>query len=211
MRITLLIAAIITTIFFIFVSHPMLLLFSILLFVLAFQEKLQKINNKIKLPLILKLIILLFIIGLITEGLAIWNNSNLTQQQIEDTNKLFSSNPLENIVLSFGYYIPLAIVWYFLIKKFDYKTKDIFIITGIFGIFFEGQGLVLISLNPLAWVYAFLIHSSYITMAYTIVKRDIPLNKARSKSLWKYVLGFLCSILAFVPFIIWEKLISFWF
>jgi len=147
-------------------------------------------------------------VGFLTEFFAIWNNVNLTPEEIMETNQLYSASPLTDIILGWGYYIPLAIAWFYLLRKYDYKIKDVFITMGIFGIFFEGKGAVLLSLNPVMWLYAFLVHGSYLTIAYIITKQEFPTNKKQFGKIKKYSYGFLYSLLTFIPFVIWENVIK---
>lgn len=200
-------AGIFSGILFLVIDQPMLLLFSLFLITLSFQNKLQAFNNKINIPIIIKLIILMIFIGFLTEIFAIWNNSYLTPEQIMGTNKLFSADPITDIVLGWGYYIPLAIVWYFLLNKYNYNTKDVFISMGLFGIVFEGKGLILLSLNPILWAYAFVVHGSYVAIAQIITKNDPMLKNKKQKQISrikKYFYGFIFSLLTFIPFVLWE-------
>ena len=114
----------------------------------------------------------MFFIGILTECLAIWNNINLTADQITEANRLFSADPLTDIILGLGFYVPLAVVWFFLLKKYNYQTKEAFTTMGISGILFEGEGLIFLSFNPIMWAYAFVIHGSYFAMAHMIINKD---------------------------------------
>lgn len=200
-----------SAVFFLAVGQPMLLLFSLFPVVLSFEGWFQKVNLKIKLPLLSKMIIFMFFIGFLTEFFAIWNNANLSPEQIVEGNKLFSPEPFLNVVLSWGYYLPLAVVWYFLLKKYHYKTKDVFISMGIFGIVFEGQGLIFMSFNPLIWAYAFAIHGAYLAILHLMIKKDPFFNAQKRKTLTpfrKYIYGFFFSISIAIPFAIWSILIE---
>ena len=80
---------------------------------------------------------------------------------------------------------------------------------GIFGIFFEGQGLIFLSFNPLMWLYAFIVHGSYLAMAHIIIKKEpILQNNKKIPILKKYIYSILFSILTFIPFVFWEKIIN---
>ena len=191
--------------------QPMLLLFSLLLFVIAFQKIFQKISRWINFPLAVKLVMIMIAVGLITEALAIWNNANLTAAEITEANRLYSSDPMTDIILGWGYYIPLALAWTYLLKKYRYQTKDVFIAMGIFGIFFEGQGIVFLSFNPVMWLYAVLVHGSYMTMAYVMVKQDRAITDSNAKeisALKRYFYGLLAGIATFIPFVIWQIIIT---
>lgn len=133
-----LISGILTCIFFLIIKQPMLIIISLLLITIYFQNYLQRINDKIKFSTFTKTLFLTIIIGIVTELLAIWNNFGKTVEHIVQTNQLFSPNPLLDIIIGMKYYIPLGIIWFFLLKKYKYKTKDLFIIMGITGILFEG-------------------------------------------------------------------------
>ncbi|MCA9458966.1 MAG: hypothetical protein KC550_00290 [Nanoarchaeota archaeon] len=168
-----LVFGIMTLVLFLIIKQPMLIIISILLILTYFQDFFHKINEKISVPVLIKTIFLTIIIGIVTELLAIWNNRGKTIEHIIETNQLFSPDPILNMIIAMKYYIPLAIIWFFLLKKYKYKTKDLFIIMGITGILFEGAMRVFFTFNPLLWLYAFLVHGSYFTIVYLILKKEI--------------------------------------
>lgn len=204
-----LIFGIITALLFILSGQFMLLLFSFLLLAIHFQDILQKISNLIPLPLIIKVVLLMMALGVLTESLAIINNAGLSPDEIMQNNRLFASDPATNVIIGFGYYIPLGIIWYFLLRRYRYSTLDVILTTGVFGIFFEGKGAVLASLNPAMWLYAFLVHGSYITMMYLAISKDKGLTDKSQKPsmILKYPVGFIASMLTFIFVIIWESII----
>ena len=209
MRIAYFLAGIITGLSFWSVHQPMLVLFSLFLILYAFKGALRRLNAAVALPALLKFVVVTALVGVLTEALAIWNDAGMTAAQLVALNRLFSPVPLSDIILGLGYYVPLAVVWFFLMKKFDYEVQDAFIAMGILGIFSEGMGMVLISLNPLMWAYAFAVHGSYLGIPAIIFAEDPAFRKQAHASHGKKVLyGIVWSLLAFVVYTAWTALIA---
>ena len=209
MRIAYFLAGIITGAFFLSVHQPMLLLFSLFLVSCAFGDVLRKLGTSIALPAIIKFIVVAALVGVLTEALAILNNAGMTTSQVVSLNRLFSPAPWMDIVLGLGYYVPLAVVWFFLMKRFDYQVKDAFVAMGIFGIFSEGGGLVLLSLNTLMWAYAFAVHGSYMGIPAVIFAEDQAFaGRSRAPRAKKILYGVAWSLLAFVAYTAWAALVA---
>jgi len=188
---------------FLFGQLYMLLLFPIFIILFSFPST-QNLFRKIKLPLPLKFILLGILIGILTEILAIINNLGLPAAE----KALFHSNPLTNIILSLGYYIPLVAAWFFLLKKYRFKTSQIFILSGILGIFAEQLGAVFLSFNIFAWLYAFLVHGSIMAIPFFIAQKEFSKFKGKD-NLIKYLLGIIPTIIAFIIGGLWINLLGF--
>ena len=209
MRIAYFLAGIITGLSFWSVHQPMLVLFSLFLILYAFKGALRRLNAAVALPALLKFVVVTALVGVLTEALAIWNDAGMTAAQLVALNRLFSPVPLSDIILGLGYYVPLAVVWFFLMKKFDYEVQDAFIAMGILGIFSEGMGMVLISLNPLMWAYAFAIHGSYLGIPAVIFAEDPAFaGRSRAPLAKKILYGIAWSLLAFVAYTAWAALVA---
>lgn len=204
-----LISWIVSLIFFLSIGQVMLIIFSIFLISFSYREKLQIFTNKIKLKLIIKLIILMALIWIITEILAIWNNVGLSNEEIIETKKLLSANPFEDLILSFGYYVPIAFVWNYLFKKYDYSIWDSFITMWIFWICFEWWWLILLTFNPVFWAYTFIVHGSYLWIASVFIKNDSNhMIQASILKIKKYLYWFLALTLITIPYILWYVFIN---
>ena len=108
-------------------GHSMLI-FSIFVFVWLSWPIIKPYVIKIPLPLLAKFAIIGFIVGLITEYLVFLDQTGL-----------FSGNLVNNLVLSLGIYNTFFIVWYFLLRKFEFSLPETFLTAGVFGIFFEAE------------------------------------------------------------------------
>jgi hypothetical protein len=76
--------------------------------------------------------------GLLTEVFAVLNNLSLPPEK----RILLSPNPVLDLVYGVFYYFLLIATWYILIRAFTYSKTEVFVITGIYGIFTEEVGQV---------------------------------------------------------------------
>ena len=117
-------------------NEPMILIFPMWIFTYLSKERLT--NLLVKLPLWLSFIGTGILFGLLTEIFAIIENlSKPIDQRI-----LLSGDPLTDIIYGFVYYLFVVLAWYLLLRKMRYSNKDVFLITGIYGIFTEETGQV---------------------------------------------------------------------
>ena len=189
-------------IIFLLAKLYMLLLFPIAIMVFS-SSSIRTISNRIKIPIILKLVILGILTGILTEILAIIDNWHLPVAE----KALFHADPVINILLGLGYYIPLFAVWYFLFKKYDYKTSEVFFIGGLLGIFAEQVGAVFLSFNIFAWAYAFLVHGAILAIPFHILKDEF--HPSRKSKFIKYLLGILPTIASFIIGGLWITILGF--
>jgi len=183
----------------------MLSLFPIFLMI-ASTDVLQKINKKLPGSLMFKVGFWGMWSGILTEVLAILNNQNLPDAQ----KALFHADPAINIFIGLGYYIPLALAWYFLFKKYDYKVKDVFLISGFSGFLLEQHGAVFFSFNPALWVYAFFVHASIIAIPFVILKDELTAYDKQKSGFKKYFLGFVIpALVASLSVWLWMSIFGF--
>ncbi|MEZ5335401.1 MAG: hypothetical protein R2741_09270 [Methanolobus sp.] len=94
--------------------------------------------------------------GLLTEIFAIIENlPKPAEERI-----LLSPDPVNDIVFGFVYYLFVITAWYLLLRKMKYTNRDVFLITGIFGVFVEETGRVFLGIftNPVfGLLYAIII------------------------------------------------------
>jgi len=132
------------------------LIFSIFSFIL-YSKKLQLLYSRISIEPMLKFFIFSLLFGLITETLAIIDNMPL----LPERRILFNPDPSTDIYLATGYYSAFALVWSIAYFRFKFTYKSIFLIAGLFGLVFEQMGKILLSLNPFAYLYVFLVYGSF--------------------------------------------------
>ncbi|ETA68780.1 hypothetical protein MettiDRAFT_2263 [Methanolobus tindarius DSM 2278] len=117
-------------------NEPMNLIFPMWIFTYLFKDNL--INVLEKLPLHTSFIGAGVLFGLLTEVFAIVEN--LPKPAGERI--LLSQNPVNDVVFGFVYYLFIISAWYLLLRKIKYTGRDVFLITGIYGIFVEETGQV---------------------------------------------------------------------
>jgi len=196
------IAGIILLIFLIILRSYTLLLFSIFLIVLSFNNSLASKLRKIKLSPRLKFIILGLITGILTEILAIIDNLQVSP----DKKALFSPDPFLNIFIGLGYYFIFFLIWSFLLNRYKYSLLEAFVIAGIFGLIVEQNASILLSFNFLAWIYVFLVHASILSIPLSILIKE---QKGNKKSYFlKYILAIVLPLLSLLGAILLQLLIS---
>ncbi len=168
------------------------LIFSVFCFLIYFKPKLKKWYQKIHLSSGFKFILFFLLFGYITEISAVVDNLPKPPEQ----RALLNPNPLIDLYLAFGYYLAFALVWYLFTRRFNFTYRDAFLIAGSFGILFEQSGKILLSFNPFAWLYVFLVYGSFQASALVISENDIAIKKI---SPWKKViLGIALEVSAFL-------------
>jgi len=98
--------------------------------------------------------------GLLTEVFAIVNNRSLPPEK----RVLLSPDPVLDLIYGLFYYALLIATWYFLVKAFTYSKAEVFVITGIYGIFTEEVGQVFLrifSVPVIGLLYAVIVSFVY--------------------------------------------------
>lgn len=117
-------------------NNPMLLIFPMWIFTYVERARLRRFVQKV--PLGLSFIGFGMFFGLLTEVFAIVNNRHLAPEQ----RILLSPNLVLDLIYGVFYYLMLIVTWFLLISAFTYSKKEVFVITGIFGIMTEEVGQV---------------------------------------------------------------------
>jgi len=128
--------------------------------------------------------------GMIVEVLAVFNNINLPAKE----RILLDSKPAADLVLGFFYYGFVIVSWYFLLRIINFSLLEVFLITGIYGVFAEETGHVFLRMltHPLSGgVYAILVMFVYglFPMLALMVTSDAYPNDRRSSSFGAYLLA----------------------
>jgi hypothetical protein len=116
------------------------LIFSLWGFIHIFKSSIQSIVNKIN--FINPFLILSIALGLITELLAILTNIGIPYGQ----RILLHQNFIIDFVFALIYYPFFMFILYLLLRRYDFSKIKVFFIFGIFGIFTEEVGDVLLRL-----------------------------------------------------------------
>jgi len=112
-----------------------------------------------------------------------------------------------DFILIAGLYIGIPIVWYFLLKKYQFNLKEVFVLSGIFGVFAEQDFAVLLTFNPLAYLYVFLVYGSLITIPF-ILNRDSFEFLKRKNNKRKYFVAFFSQFLAYLFGFMWAAIMT---
>ncbi|MFA5990889.1 MAG: hypothetical protein WC794_01415 [Candidatus Doudnabacteria bacterium] len=163
-----------------------ILIFSI--FVLVFLwTGLQRVSAKLPIPLAMQFIGLGIIVGGITQIFV----------QLEGFEKSFSADPIAHFIQALTIYFWVIMAWYFMLKKYDFSTWDIYWVTGIWGVVFEAI-LLYGALNPLIWLFIFVVYGSFATIPFLLTQGKfmlIPRIKPNKKN---YLAMFGLLVLALV-------------
>jgi hypothetical protein len=119
-------------------GNPMLLIFPMWIFTYLLREPLRRMVRSV--PFSVSFIGSGVFFGLLTEVFAIVNNRSLPPDQ----RILLSPDPILDLIYGLFYYSLLITTWYVLIKGFTYSKKEVFLLTGIYGIFTEEMGQVFV-------------------------------------------------------------------
>ena len=117
-------------------GNPMLLIFPMWIFTYLNPEPLRRLVRGV--PFSVSFIGSGVSFGLLTEVFAIVNNRSLPPEQ----RILLSPDPMLDLIYGLFYYSLLIVTWYVLIRGFTYSKKEVFLLTGIYGIFTEEMGQV---------------------------------------------------------------------
>ncbi len=158
-------------------DNPMLFIFPMWVFVVLFKAPLTRIFAKF--PRDWGFVVAGVFFGLLTEGFAIINNLDVPPTE----RILLHPEPLPDLIYGFFYYSFLILTWYFLLRKINFSTKEIFFLTGIFGIFTEETGQVFLRIfsEPVTgFLYAIVVafvYGIFPMLAYLLTKESFSAER----------------------------------
>ena len=143
-----------------------ILIFTIFAIVLLW-ENLQKAAASISLPLPVLFGIYSFLF------------SGLTQLfvQLEGFETSFSANPIIHFFQALVIYLCVMTVWYILLRKYDIDAGRVFLMTGLWGVIFERNFAVLLTLNPLMYLFVFLVYGSFAAIPVLLTVGRFPQSR----------------------------------
>jgi len=132
-----------------------------------------------------------------------------TATVIAETAYIFSKplhqNLLIDLILVAPWYLLWVILWYFVLKKYDFSTKEAFFLGGFHGFVIEGLIAGSLIFNPLFALFALpllsTIYGLFFIIPYLITKEEFKNQK--KVSLRKKILVSLIPLLAYIPGAIW--------
>lgn len=119
-------------------ESPMLLIFPLWIFTYLFQKQFENLIGKI--PKSYGFIIAGVVYGLVIEVFAIVDNLDRPESQ----RVLLDADPFKDLIFGIFYYFFVIVSWYLLLRKIRFTKTEIFLITGIYGIFVEETGQVIL-------------------------------------------------------------------
>lgn len=188
-----------------FAKQHMLLVFSFFVLVLLLRPFLKPAIERVPFGLLSKFVFVGLVFGLIAEGLAILDNLSLPSEQMQ----LFHSDVFLDLAIGVGFYAFWAVVWYFLLKKYVFKTLDVFVLGGLWGVVVEQNGAIFLSVfsaglfeGLLNWFYVFVVYGSIITVPFLLFAEEFQ-RFQRERDSRKYVFGFLLQFLVYIAAFLW--------
>lgn len=179
-----------------------LLIFSVFVLLWLIAPAIKPIIRIIPIPLFIKFLFIGMVFGFITEyfvflegGIGITGESGL-----------FSKDLLYNLILSMGIYDSLIIIWYFLLIKYKFSLAGVFFSAGIWGVVIEQDFAVLLSFNPLAYLYIFLAYGSLVSIPFILAEDGF--NKIqRKENKVKYIIAFFAQFIVYIVGTLWILLL----
>jgi hypothetical protein len=165
----------------------MLLIYTLFVVAYLFRRRLGVLVERIPGPIWMHLPGFFLLAGALTESLA-WANNYL--KAAKDP-ALFHPQLFADLIIGIGFYGGWAAAWWITFRWFRFKLWEMFVITGLQGIFFEQLGAVFVAMvqvwatNPflsvLFGLYVFTVHGSAVglAMAPLLERFDVP-EKSRS-------------------------------
>jgi len=169
-------------------ENPMLLMFPLWIFTYIFKEPFGNIMSKI--PGNIGFVVAGVFFGMVIEVFAIINNLYLSASE----RILLDADPINDLVFGILYYTFVIVSWYLILRKIRYSQLEIFLITGIYGIFVEETGQVFLRMfeQPvMGTLYAIIVMFVYglFPMLALMVTEDTFSLERKESSFWAYVLA----------------------
>ena len=158
----------------------MLLIFPMWIFTYLNREALRRLVRGM--PLSVSFIGFGLLYGVLTEIFAIVNNRHLPPEQ----RILLSPVPVLDLVYGIFYYLMLIVTWFVLIKALTYSKSEVFVITGIYGIFTEEVGQVFLrifTVPVIGLLYALIVsfvYGIFPLLAYMLSEEKITITRRQN-------------------------------
>jgi len=170
-----------------------LVLLVIPLFILVFfvRNIFGRIIKKIPIALPLKFFLIGLIVGFFTESLVFVGGFG----NIHD-------NLLIDFFLLIGLYGSMPLVWFALLRKYEFSLGHIFLLSGIFGIIIEQDFAILLSFNPFLYFYVFMVYGSIMSLPFLVTSDEFT-QYVRIKPFSKFVVAFISLLFVYVIGTLW--------
>jgi len=162
------------------IEGPMLLIFPLWIFTYLFKEQLENILSK--LPGSTGFVVAGVTYGMLIEIFAIVNNLD---QPVKER-VLLDGDPKNDLILGVLYYTFVIVSWYLLLRKVRFSEREVFLITGIYGIIVEETGQVVLRMleQPvMGTLYAILVmfvYGLFPMLALMVAGKRFPVDRKKS-------------------------------
>lgn len=165
-------------------NDPMMLIFPLWLGVFLWQNPLRRLVSRFTGTSGFWVSGVFF--GLLIEALAVWNNLDTPQE----ARVLLDPDPLRDLWIGVFYYGFLMAVWWWLLTRVAFSGRQVFVISGLFGILTEEVGGVLLRIFTQPWIgvpYALLVavvYGVFPYLAWLLAGDRFPPNRPRAGLKW---------------------------
>lgn len=171
-------------------SNPMTFIFALWVFVSLFKAPLVRVFSKI--PGDFAFVVAGLLFGILTELFAIISNLSLPP----DERILLHPDPLIDLIYGFLYYLFVILTWYFLLRRVCYSKIEIFLLTGIYGVFVEETGQVFLRIfsQPVTGVlYAIIVvfvYGIFPMLALMVAEKGFSGKRKESSLMYNFLAAF---------------------
>ena len=184
-------------------ENPMLFIFPMWIFVVLFKDPLMHLFAKFSSDW--SFVVAGIFFGLLTEAFAIINNLNVPLAE----RILLHPEPIPDLIYGFFYYSFLISTWYLLLRRISFSTKEIFILTGVFGIFAEETGQVFLRIfsqpvtGALYAIIVIFVYGIFPMLAYLLTEK----NFSPDRKIPKIRHYFLVALALFLQYALYGNLV----
>jgi len=125
---------------------------------------------------------------------------------------LFHPQLIPDLIISIGVYSAWWLVWWFLLRRFAFRTGEVFWLTGLYGVLIEQLGKVFIAglqtfpLGLLMWLYVAVAYGSAMGLAHQLAGDAFT---AQRRAWWKGLLAWAgLLVTTFATSILWGGLLD---
>jgi hypothetical protein len=168
-------------------ADTMLLIYSVFVIAWVLRERARAPGSGLRRRVWLRYFLSMVLVGFLTEVFA-WTSNYLGRAEEP---ALLHPQLLYDLVLSPGIYAAWAVGWILLTKRWGFSVAEIFLLQGVYGVFVEQQGAILLQgwqvlpLGALLWLYVFVVYGSAAGIAYLPYENDLYTSGSKT-SIWKY-------------------------
>ena len=175
----------------------MLLIYSVFVIAWVVRGRAQAPGSGPRQRVSLRYLLSMVLVGFLTEIFA-WTSNYLGRAEEP---ALLHPQLLYDLVLSPGIYAAWAVGWILLTKRWRFSVAETFLLQGVYGVFVEQQGAILLQglralpLGVVLWLYVFVVYGSAAGIAYLPYENDLHTSGSKASN-WKYPAALAVQFLA---------------